>query len=386
MPPWWKLVVKGQDLAFVFHHIVGDGMSGRVFHRELLDALNSADSTAPPGEGGYTLHRADTEWHVPPDPLDVWEGRNNILELIWLTLYWILVFTWYGKSYCYNNFPSPKPLVRPASAVAKPSERNVTRIVTHRIPASKMARIIAACRKNQVTFTPLFSTMLTIVLATEFYPTVKICVSRFVYDLRRQLPMDKIEGGTKNGIIFNATAGGGVRKSLGPFRKAIPFKEGKNPKIMSVRDAPIEATVVWPLVRSYKQTMTKLMYGSSIRLWASWRLLPATLEGFLDQVYSTLNLTLPPTHFVSNLGTFSAGPVAGEKDGGTKRWRITDSQFSVGVTNGNIGSRGPIFSACGVKGGDTVIHAACEEGVVTKEEARDILERVMHRIYELADN
>lgn len=39
--PWWKLLVKGRNIVFVYHHSVGDGMSGVVFHREFLAALNS---------------------------------------------------------------------------------------------------------------------------------------------------------------------------------------------------------------------------------------------------------------------------------------------------------------------------------------------------------
>lgn len=382
--PWWKLIVKGRDVVFLYHHALADGMSGQVFHREFLEALNTASSTAP-AEEGYILRRADTEWHVPTEPLDVWKKTHNIPELIWVTICWLVIYAWYGTSHIYGNFPSPKPLLQNATVAAKPSERNVTRVVTHRIPAAKMARIIAACREQQVTFTPLLLTMLTIVLGSEFYPTAKLGVSRYSYDLRPQLPMDKIEGATKNGIMFNASSGGQHPHRLGAFRKAIPFEEGKNPKIPTVRDAPIDALKVWPLVKTHKKEMHKMINGRGTKLWFSAALLPTTLEGFVNQVLGQLGKTLPKTYHVSNLGPFSADPLTGEKSAGPKTWTITDMQFSVAPTNGNVGTRGLIFSIAGVKGGDTVIHGNFEDGVVPKEMAQDIVDRVMARIYELVN-
>jgi hypothetical protein len=383
--PWWKLVVKGRDLVFVYHHALADGMSGQVFHRELLEALNSADATTAQADEQYILHRTDTKIQAPTEPLDVWKARHNIPELIWITLRWFAIFTWYGASYIYGSFPAPKPLPRDATSVLEQSQRNISRIVTHRIPAAKMARILAACRENGVTFTPLFLTMLTIVPGSEFFPTAKLGVSRYSYDLRAHLPMDKIEGATKNGIMFNASSGGQHPHRVANFRKAIPFEAGKNPKISTVRDAPIDAGFVWPLVKSYKEEMRKMTHGRGARLWFSAKILPSTLEGFVGQVWDALNRTLPPTYHVSNLGAFTADPVTGEKNDGPKTWSITDMQFSVGPTNGNIGSKGVIFSVAGVKGGDTVIHGNFEECVVSKDVAQDIIDRVTARIYELVN-
>lgn len=40
--PWFKLPVVGQNtVVFVYYHVVGDGTSGYVFHREFHTALNS---------------------------------------------------------------------------------------------------------------------------------------------------------------------------------------------------------------------------------------------------------------------------------------------------------------------------------------------------------
>lgn len=383
--PWWKLVVKGRDLVFVYHHVVADGMSGQVFHREILEALNSTDATTAQADEKYIVHRADTKLHVTTEPLDIWKARNNILELIWITISWIGIFTWYGASYIYGTFPAPKPVPRGATSVLEMSQRNISRVVTHRIPAPKMARILAACRENGVTFTPLLLTMLTIVLGTEFFPTAKLGVSRYSYDLRPHIAMEKIDGATRNGVMLNASSGGQHPHRVAGFRKAIPFEAGKNPKISTVRDAPIDAGIVWPMVKSYKEEMRKMMHGRGLRLWNSAKIMPPTLEGFVGQIWDALSRTLPPTYHVSNLGAFTADPLTGEKDDGPKTWSITDMQFSVGPTNANVGSKGVIFSVAGVKGGDTVIHGNFDECVVSKEVAQDIIDRVTARIYELVN-
>lgn len=363
--PWWKLIIKGQDILFVYHHNVGDGRSGQTFHREFLDALNS------PTTGTYVVKRADFEGDVPADAMSVWNGKINMLELLWLTLVLYSWVTWYGSSRIYNNFPAPKPILRSATTVAKPEDRTVTRIVSHRIPAAKMARILAACRENQVTFTPLLMVMLTIVLAAEFYPDAKAGFSRYVYDLRRYLPMDRVGGATEHGTMFNASSNVQHVHGLDAFRRAIP--QGK----LSARDTPLKSASVWPLVKQYRDVMAETALGKGMKMWYAATTLPQTLEGAVSGTFSSMEVFLPPTYHVSNLGSFSADRAR------TKPFRITDMQFSVALTNGTISTRGLVFSVAGVKGGDTVVLAAYEEGVATREQAQDILDRVMARMYEV---
>lgn len=385
--PWWKLVVKGHDIIFVYHHAVGDGMSGYTFHHEFLDALNSAPTpeTVANVRSDYQLVRAHTEWNVPKEPMKARGGKHNVLELLWITVVVCFYMFWYSSARIYQDFPAAKKLVRKATGVAGPLERNVTQVVTHRIPASKMSLILAACREHQVTFTPVLMTMLTVVLGTEFYPKAKAGFSRYSYDLRKHLPMEQIGGGTENGVIFNASSGGQHFHRLGTFRKAIPFQAG-NAKISSIRDAPLDASVVWPLAKEYKKTMTEMMNDRGIKLWYSGEMMSPSLEDFVGQPFTTMGAVLPATYHVSNLGPFSAGSgtPTEKSDREPKTWKITDTQFSVAPTNGNLGTNGIIFSLAGVRGGDAVVHATYEEGVVTRERAQDIVDRVMSRIYELA--
>ncbi|KAG5789854.1 hypothetical protein H9Q69_011099 [Fusarium xylarioides] len=374
--PLWKLLVKGNNIVFVYHHSLGDGISGMVFHHEFLAALNSLTTAK-------TMHiaRPDTLVHadenVPPpiEPEDVWEWKDSILELIWTQLVWLFVKLFYGNNRIYGDLPRSKPHPRSATAVAKPAERTVTRISSYRIPAEDMSSILNACRKHQTTFTPLLITMFTIVLATEFYPNAKIGATRFNFDLRPSLPMALVGGGTASGTFVNAAGSWQLWHKLGPFRQVL-VRNGDS------KEASLDSDSVWELVKDYKKEMTHAISGKAIRNWIGVKRLGADLEKLVDNGFPSISLLLKPTFSVSNIGSFDNTKVEYDEKS-TGLWRIDDMQFSAGAVNGNQGTHGAIFHVCGVKGGDTVITATYEDGIVPREMADKILERTVARILEM---
>lgn len=58
-------------------------------------------------------------------------------------------------------------------------------------------------------------------------------------------------------------------------------------------------------------------------------------------------------------------------------------QFSVSATNGHVGTRGVILNIAGVKGAGTTVIGNFEKGVVGREMAQAMIDRVMARVYEL---
>ncbi|KAF7556260.1 hypothetical protein G7Z17_g1539 [Cylindrodendrum hubeiense] len=373
--PWWKVVVKGHNIVFVYHHSIGDGISGIVFHREFLAALNSTSANKLGVEHPQkTILYANDNVQIALEPTEVWTGKPSIPEMIWTQLVCWFFKLFYGSSRIYGNLPPSKPCLKSATAVAEPSQRTVTRISSYRIPAAKMAQIIAACRSNQTTFTPLLMTMLTIVLGTDYYPEAKIGLSRYAFDIRPQLPMSRIGGGTSNGTIINATASGEHWHWLGPFRSVLT----KN----KLNGSSLDSSAVWALVRDYKEGMTRHTTGKGIRSWIGVNLMGSDLEDVVKTAFPSISLLLNPTYAISNVGAFF-GKTEGEDTGNARPWQIEDLQFSAAAVNGTQGTHGAIFHVAGVKGGDTVVNATYEDGVITREMAEGILERVMAGIYSI---
>ncbi|KAF5251073.1 hypothetical protein FANTH_3835 [Fusarium anthophilum] len=374
--PLWKLLVKGNNIVFVYHHSLGDGISGMVFHREFLAALDSltADKSMHITLPDTIIH-ADENVQSPIEPEDVWEGKDSIMEIIWIQLVWLFVKLFYGNNRIYGDLPPSKPHLKSVTAVAKPEERTLTRISSYRIPAEDMSSILKACRKHQITFTPLLITMFTIVLSTEFYPDAKIGATRFNFDLRPSLPMARVGGGTGNGTFVNAAGSWQLWHKLGPFRQVLVGNE-------YTKEASLDSDYVWELVKDYKKEMTRAISGQAIRYWIGVKRLGTDLEKVVDNGFPSISLLLKPTFSVSNIGSFDNAQE--ELDGkSTGLWRIDDMQFSAGAVNGNQGTHGAIFHVCGVKGGDTVITATYEDGIVPRQMADRILERTVTRMLEI---
>jgi hypothetical protein len=75
--PWWKaIVVNGIQVVFVYHHSIGDGLSGYAFHRSLLTALND-DEVISHSTGAATKREpyvtADLNKMPPPYPFGIGE-------------------------------------------------------------------------------------------------------------------------------------------------------------------------------------------------------------------------------------------------------------------------------------------------------------------------
>ena len=375
--PLWKLFVKGHSLCFVYHHSLGDGKAGMVFHQEFLAALNcrsppngSRSKDAPPA----IVHpRADAP--LTHEPEDAWEGKVSIVEMLWAQFIWWLLRLWYGSSQIHGDLPPLRPHLKSRTAVAEPSQRTVTRISSHRIPAEQMSRIIDACRARQTTFTPLLITMLTVVLATEFYPEARFGATRWNFDLRPMLPMSRIGGGTENGTFVNASGSWTCWHRLGPFQRVVTKGKGKE-----IRSLNIEA--VWDLVRSYKEEMTSALSGKAIRNWIAVKHLGTDLEDVVQNAFPSSTGSFKPTFSVSNIGVFPGGGTKTEKRT-IGPWAIDDAQFSAGAMNGPQGTRGAVFHVAGVQGGDSVINATFAEGMMPREMVEKILERAVARILEI---
>ncbi|KAK7751666.1 Alcohol acetyltransferase [Diatrype stigma] len=162
--PGWKLIVHQNnqhsntehvklDISFAFHHAYADGQSAFIFHRDLLRALNSADSA--PGElQDHVLHLKE-----PPTlpagsevivPFTI--SWSYLLKLIWSDIVWMnLVPSWLKAK------PNPATIPWTGNPInPEPHKANLRLIF---VPQEVLASLLAACRKHRVTLTPLLQVL-----------------------------------------------------------------------------------------------------------------------------------------------------------------------------------------------------------------------------------
>ncbi|KAK4062905.1 hypothetical protein Trihar35433_8700 [Trichoderma harzianum] len=380
--PWWKVLVVGRKhVVFVYHHFIGDGMSGRVFHRAFLDALNSLPLDSKPVSTQVSLTYSSTIQY-PPEPTEHSNVTPSIPRLLLKMLIWYLLRLFFGRKLVFGDLPRPRPYAQSVVAKTVYTNRTITRVSSHRIPSHKMRAVLSACRANQTTFTPLLCTLLNLTLAADFYPQAMFGASRFAFDLRPYLPAAQFGDLVRSNVIMNAAAGSAHIHYLEPFRKAVAIYSGSNDeasKVSSFRSA------VWQLVREHKTKMDGDIYGS-IRDWMAGTLIGNTIEDFMTTSMPRIGHFTSDTYLVSNLGSFSSTPKGFATKGDAKEtWTINDMQFSAAATNGNVGSRSLVINVAGVAGGDTVINVSYEDGIIDRETVDAILEKAMEKLDWLLD-
>lgn len=373
--PYWKLLVTPkQDIVLVYHHMIADGISGYTFHRSLLRALNSINTSGVIPPGNSSLAKADpANMTFIPNPVELSPYKASLLLIIYTELCLLVIRLLYGNKVMFKTLPPPKPYFKEINATPSPEQRTITMVSSIRIPAKKMKAILDACRKNGTTFTPLLITLFTVTFSIEFFPGAKIVYSRYAYNIRRLLQLPRFQGlQALDGPMMNAASGVSPMHHLAEFRRVIVNRDGKE---------TIDTNAVWKLARDYKIEMGKAMPGSGMRTWMGGTFLGPDLEDFVGQAMPSIGRLTSETFLVSNLGPFSVATDIQESE--ARGWTIDDVQFSVSATNGGQGSHGFIFNVAGLKSGAVAINAAYEEEVVSREMADAVLASTMAKIESL---
>lgn len=374
--PLWKIVVKGQNIVFIFHHSMCDGMGGVIFHREFLAALNSMpdiDLEAQDLPDTRIVSNVDTKLpRVPAAGMASMSFFEKIFLIIMLFLAGIkikLLVSFFKQHLPFRDLPPSEAAYRSSTKIELPEKTTHTRITSYRVEASRMSRIIRACRENGTTFTPLFTTVMLMTLANDFYKDATLGCTRIAIDLRPELEASKIGGGTDAGVMFNGTGGCINHHWFAPYRRVMG-EEGE-------KGTPMDRNAVWDLVRQYKTLIKKEMgHKLTINAFIS-ELGPPDLEDVVEKMLPSMGDHVSQSTLISNIGAFTNPKSESEKP---LEWAVDDMQFSMGTMNGTIGTHGLNFVIGGVKGGDTTINVGYEEGVVTRDFSRDVIEAVMAKI------
>lgn len=384
--PFFKLfIIGGTDVVFVFHHMLCDGMSGYVFHREFLAALNAMPDTMPvpmPSTVMYT-EKGTT---ILRDQIDVGyecvrEGKPwgpQILGLALSFIFWVLAPLLLPRDRIFfSDFPRTASHIMDATArVTDAKDRTVTRVSTLRIPAEKMSKILQACRSRQTTFTPLLNTMLLTTLSADYYPKAWIGGTRFSRDLRPQLPMEKFGSVPSAGALTNLNTGGSKAHTLGKFRK-VATNGGEANKLGEIRYA-VDKELAWKLTREQKRHMDDTLeahIGGMMSIDSG-----EDLEAFVSERMSMMGIALRYSMLISNIGPFP-GPIKGTEG----EWSVTDTQFSAGSVHTGQCTNGIIFDVAGIKGGDTVVNATWVDGITSRDMVEGLLAATLGRLEALAE-
>ncbi|EAU32557.1 predicted protein [Aspergillus terreus NIH2624] len=146
--PYWRLCVLTETTesrrftaVFVFHHALGDGTSGKVFHLTFLQALRAAASLAP-GEAKQTIPSPDTPLlpsleEAHPLPLSF----GFLASSIWHEVIW----------------PSRSPRLWTGSEIRLPLATRIRHIV---FPESTASAFRKLCRQNGTTVTAALDTLI----------------------------------------------------------------------------------------------------------------------------------------------------------------------------------------------------------------------------------
>ncbi|KAI5837985.1 alcohol acetyltransferase [Morchella snyderi] len=171
--PLWRVIIiaprtpdpaaRGVDVAFVYHHALGDGVTGLAFHHALLRALNTPCEAAEE-EGPSVV--------VPPElplapPVEGLVSLSTSVSKLWSQV-------WPPKTAHAGHW---------SGAAIQIPLKNVVRTVV--FPAGVLAGVVAACRREGTTVTALLEA----VLARAFFgvlgeETEKLSTTTAI-DLRR---------------------------------------------------------------------------------------------------------------------------------------------------------------------------------------------------------
>ncbi|KPM43803.1 hypothetical protein AK830_g2723 [Neonectria ditissima] len=376
--PWWKVVVLGrQEVVFVFHHIVCDGRFGHTFHLEFLAGINEYDEEEKPCS---RIVKIDPERvRLDKELEDFWTSTVSVLNVVHVFIMNLLLRLFLGGRLLFTGLPESKPYAKDGITEATPDECTKTRIVVNRIPAAKMQRILAACRERKATFTPLLIVMTLCALACDFYPKATVGIANCALDMRGIYPTE--DESPDSGKLLQCA--GGIRQIsfLNKYRRLFPSKSRSNGETDKKTDEKIDTAAdvdvdgAWELVRECRASIVQKLEAKPSQLLVVFRAansMSNDLESMLSSTFPAFGLHLNNSVQVSNIGAFPTGDQGGH-------WKIDDTTFSAACVNGSL-SYNLSLNVSGVQGGDTVIAACYEDGILEEDVVSGILEAALEKM------
>lgn len=312
------------DIIFAWHHALGDGTSGAIFHRTLLDALNKPSPLPPfsPSTHIITLTRTPL---VPPQESLI---KFHISWTFFLKVLW-------------SEF-APSFLCAPTEPIwtGKPvtPDHNTARVRFITFPAATVSSLIAQTRKKSTTLTPLLHILVLHSLSRHIPEAAGSgFTSTTPISLRRFIPVSgPVNPETTMGVIICSDA-----------------HHFPSTTVDQLRANPSDESQIWSLASTLGTELKAKV--ASLPADDGVGMLPWVTDfhkRWLDRVGKQRETTWE----VSNIGAVDMGA------GGD--WRVQRMVFSQSqsVAGSAIG-----VSAVAVRGGELAVTLTWQEGIVEEE-------------------
>lgn len=361
--PLWKIVVlregaedagdtsnsqKLMHVAFVYHHVIGDGLSGTAFHRSLLHALGEIERKSP------KLQHPQPETIDTPLSIQLIEPIEKLCNL---SLSWPFllkqVLTEYAPRWLVGA-PLPIWAGLPTQTLEQCPYRSRVRTVT--IEADQVSALLAECRKHDVSLTSLITATLVFTLANTL-PEATGFAGITPYTLRRVT-------GTSMDEMVNQSSGLLTEYSAESLTRLRRRKASSSTEKEAVENLWEAASYHY---RNLQDELTKCPHDNLIGL------LPYVAD-HVDYYRKKFHKPRETTWEVSNLGVFNIDhnqdlpPPQG--------WRLQSMTFTQGAQP--LGSAFSV-NCVTVKGGPLTIALTWQESIVDE----NLIDTLAHAFIDL---
>lgn len=322
------------DIIFAFHHAYGDGPSGVILQRTLLQALNSP-AAVPPFNPSTHMLTIDRPCPLPP-PQDA---------LINFKISWsfLIKTLWgeFGPSFLKPSPPEPAWAGQPISLSPES-----TRLRLLSFPTLTASDIISRCREHSTTLTPLLHVLVLHSLAKRLPASAAsnhTLTSSTPISLRRLLPP-----GGKQGFDPD--------KSMGVILAAYNHRFSSS-TIQQIRSGDAsDESFIWDLTSSFAKDLkrkTASLPDDDITALMSW------ISDYHAWWKKKLGKERESTWEVSNIG--AADFTQEDTKAGWSVDRVVFSQ------SGSVAGSAFSVSVAGVKGGELAVTLSWQESIVDDE-------------------
>lgn len=380
-PGWRMVILRGlepndMEVMFGFHHTFMDGMSAKIFHEDLLKALNSTPNPDGKLVQNHTFRTTATPSATPP-PQDTAVPFKNTPANIASTLFHelspqkvltTLSATSRNFAQKYKGWPAITPLdpktMRPVTAPIK------THYATFSLERDVLSKVLANCRAKKITITALLQVCVLVALVKEVdgSQTGSIIRGGTIIDLRRYIP-PQTKGDQSNPLRQPSRM---IANMVTRMPHAFGHAEDEENLLERIRqlNSSDDLNANWTELSKIIWTLSKRVRSEiQARLDLGAKNDTAGLMGFVPDWRQYLKDTIAKPRFtswaVSNIGVLEGGrgseSESGAGNGEEKKWYIRKAYFgaSAEVTNGSLA----VYSIT-VGGGDLSVDFTWEVGVV----------------------
>ncbi|KAL8820004.1 MAG: hypothetical protein Q9223_001675 [Gallowayella weberi] len=348
--PLWKLVViRGQPngsvdstlhIALVYHHVIGDGLSGLAFHKSLLHEISSIEKHT------NDLQRA-------PETIDT-PSSTSLLEpiekLVSLPVSWLFLIRQAVQEYAPQwlvGTPAPFWAGLPTKPLRECPLRSRVRLVS--IPTDDSEDLLRESKRHRVTLTSLLTAAIVFALAMKL-PEASRFLGITPYTLRR------VTGTAMDEMVNQSTA----------FETDYPAE--MLDRIRETSNATEHINNLWTAAAYFyaqmQQELTKCPRDNLVGL------LPYVLD-YVKFYKKKIGRAREATFEVSNLGVFrtSPEPLPGN-------WTLEEMTFTQGAQP--VGTAFTV-NCVSVQGGPLTIAITWQDSVIDEE----IVDAIVHEFADL---